>query len=77
MPPVVFVDGDTNAIKCFEIERLLNNQTVKKDQDYTVEYLTRWTGYGPEWGRWYNIKDFDNAADFVRDYEEALTQRRH
>lgn len=47
-PPPVFVEGDTDAVKSFEIDRLLNKRTVKKGRDHAVEYLVRWTGYGPE-----------------------------
>lgn len=75
-PPPVFVEGDTDAVKSFEIDRLLNKRTVKKGRGHAVEYLVRWTGYGPEWDRWYNIKDLDNATKLVRNYEEAISQRR-
>ena len=75
MPPAVFIDGDTNASKSFEVERLLNKQTVKKGKGRAVEYLVCKTGYGPEWDRWYNIKNLDNAADLVHDYKESFAQR--
>ena len=74
-PPSVFVEGDSDKHKSFEIDRLLNKRTVRKGRGLAVEYLVRWTGYGPEWDRWYNIKDLDNTANLVRDYEEALAQR--
>ena len=74
IPPAVFVDGDTDAVKFFEVDRLLNKRIVKRGKSRAVEYLVRWTGYGPEWDRWYNIKDLDNAADLVRNYEDALAQ---
>ena len=75
MPPAVFVDDDIDAVKSFEVDRLLNKRIVRKGKGRAVEYLVRWTRYGPEWDRWYNIKDLDNAADLVRDYEGALAQR--
>lgn len=75
MPPAVFVDGETDTLKSFEIERLLNKQTVKKGRGHATEYLIRWAGYGPEWDRWYNAKDLGNAAELVRKYEEGLAQR--
>lgn len=75
-PPPVFVEGDTDAVKSFEIDRLLNKRTVKKGRGHAVEYLVRWTGYGPKWNRWYNIKDLDNATKLVCNYEEAISQRR-
>ena len=74
-PPSVFVDGDTDNLKSFEIDHLLNKRTIKRGKGLTVEYLICWTGYGPEWGRWYNVKNLDNAVELVREYEEGLAQR--
>lgn len=45
-PPTVFVDGDINSFKSFEIDRLLNKQTIKRSKGLIVEYLVCWTGYG-------------------------------
>lgn len=50
-PSAVFVDGDTDNLKSFEINRLLNKRTIKRGNGLTVEYLVCWTGYGPEWDR--------------------------
>ncbi len=77
MPPAMFVDGDTDAAKSFEVDCLLNKWIVKKGKGRAIEYLICWTGYNPEWDRWYNIKDLNNVADLVHDYEEALVQRGH
>ncbi len=74
-PPSVFMEGDTDKHKSFEIDRLLNKRTIRKGRGLAVEYLVRWTEYGPEWDRWYNIKDLDNAAELVQAYERGLTQR--
>ena len=76
-PPAVFVDGDTNTAKSFKVDCLVKKRIVKKGKGRAVEYIVYWTGYGPKWDRWYNIKDLNNAADFVRDYEEALAQQEH
>ena len=51
MPPAVFVEGDTDADKSFEVDCLLNKQTVKKGRGRAIEYLVCWTGYGPKWDR--------------------------
>ena len=64
-PPSVFVESDTEKAKFFEIDRLLNKRTVKKGKGLAIKYIVRWTGYGPEWDRWNNIKDLDNAADLL------------
>ena len=74
-PSSVFVKGDSDKHKSFEIDRLLNKRIVRKGRGLAIEYLVRWTGYGLEWDRWYNIKDLDNAANLVRDYKEVLAQR--
>ena len=47
-PPSVFVEGDTDHQKSFEVDRLLNRRTVKKGKGLAIKYLVRWTGYGPE-----------------------------
>ena len=70
----MFVEGDTDRNKSFEIERLLNKHIVKKSKGLAIKYLVRWTGYGPEWDRWYNVKDLDNTVDLVQVYEEGLAQ---
>lgn len=41
MSLTMFVDGDTDTAKSFEVNRLLNKQTVKKSKDHVVEYLIR------------------------------------
>ena len=75
-PPLVFVEGNTDKVKSFEVERLLNKRQVRKGKSRAVEYLVRWKSYGPEWDRWYNVKKFDNAAAFVDNYEAGLASTR-
>ena len=50
-PLFVFVEGDTDRHKSFEINRLLNKCIVKKGKGFAIEYLVRWIRYGPEWDR--------------------------
>ena len=76
-PPTVFVDGDTDALKFFEINPLLNKRTIKRGKGLTVEYLVCWTSYGSQWDRWYNVKNLDNAAKLVREYKKSFTQQGH
>ena len=74
-PSNVFVDGDTDSFKSFEIDRLLKKRTIKRGKGLTIEYLVCWTGYSPKWDRCYIMKNLDNAAKLVREYEESLAQR--
>lgn len=71
-PPPVFVNGDTDILKSFEIEKLLNKRQVKKEKDQAIEYLVRYKGYGPKQNRWYNIKMFENTINLIKDYEASL-----
>lgn len=44
--PSVFMEGDINRHKLFEIDRFLNKCTVRKDKGLAIKYLVCWTGYG-------------------------------
>ena len=50
-PLPVFVKGNTDKVKSFEIERLLNKLQIKKGKGRAIKYLVRWKRYGPEWDR--------------------------
>lgn len=69
----MFVEGDTNKLKSFKIEKLLNKYQVKKEKGQAIDYLVFWKRYGSKLERWYNIKEFDNTTTFVEDYEADLT----
>ena len=75
-PPLVFVKGNTDKLKSFEIEKLLNKHQVKKGRGRAIEYLVHWKGYGPNWNRWYNVKELDNAAALVGNYKASLAATR-
>ena len=75
-PFPIFVKGDTDNLKSFEIEKLLNKRQVKKGKGRAIEYLVCWKGYGPKWNRWYNVKELDNAAALVDDYKASLAATR-
>ena len=72
----VFVEGNTNKVKSFEVEKLLNKWQVRKGKGRAVKYLVRWKGYGSKWDRWYNIKKLNNAIAFIDDYEAGLASTR-
>ncbi len=38
-PPPIFVKGNTNNMKTFEIEKLLNKRQIKKEKGRAIEYL--------------------------------------
>ena len=71
-PPPVFVEGDTEKSKSYEIDRLLNKRVIKRGRDQSIEYLIRWKDYGSEWDRWYNIKNLEDVDDLIKEYEQAV-----
>ena len=50
--PPVFVEGDTDEFKSYEIERIMAKRVTRNG---TTQYLVRWKGYGPEDDQWYNL----------------------
>ena len=73
-PPSIFVEGDTNTLKSYEVEQLLNRRNIQKGREVATEYLVRWRGYRPAYNRWYNIKDLKNSADLVKKYKDEATR---
>jgi hypothetical protein len=62
----------TNTQNEYEIERILNKRTVKRDQEYFTKFLVRWQDYEFEYDRWYNVKNLQNAKNLISDYEKKL-----
>ena len=61
----MFVEGDTDKVKSWEVERLVDKREVARG----VEYLVRWKGWGEEHDVWRSLPELGNAMDLVRDYE--------
>lgn len=68
-PDSVFVEGDTEDFKSFEVERLINKRIITKGRGVSTQYLVRWKGYGPQYDQWMSVKQLDNATDRVDEYE--------
>ena len=71
-PDSVYVEGDTDTMKSFEIDRLLDKRVMRKGRGFATEYLVRWKGWGPQWDEWFNVKNLDDATDLVEDYEREM-----
>ena len=71
-PDTVFVEGNTNTMKFYEIDRLLNKRIIKKGRGVSTQYLARWKGYGPEFDEWLAVSALGNAKKLVKDYERCL-----
>ena len=67
LPDSVFVEGDTERVKSYEIEKLITHRPTARRG---IEYLVRWKGYGPEEDVWRNIPELGDAMDLVKDYDD-------
>ncbi len=68
-PDSVYVEGDTDLVKSFEVERLISKRQTKRRGQ---EYLVKWKGYGPEHNAWRNIPELGDAAQHLKDYEDGM-----
>lgn len=67
-PKPVFVEGDTDQVKSFEIERILRKRMTRRRGP---EYLLRWKDCGPAEDDWRNLRELGNAMDLVNDFENS------
>ena len=74
-PESVFVEGDTDENQSYRVERLINRRVIRRGRGFSTKYLVRWVGYGPEYDTWYNIKDLDESAELVKEYDESVGLR--
>jgi hypothetical protein len=56
----------------YEIKRLLNKRTIKRELDFFIEYLIRWQDYEFEYDRWYNVKNLNHVKELIAEYEKKL-----
>ena len=71
----VFVEGDIDTEKSYEVERLLNKRVVKKGRGYSTQYLTRWKGYGSEHDIWMPDWALKEASqELIDDYEKFFNE---
>ena len=75
-PPSIYVEENIDNVKSYEMKRILNKRTIKRDREQFIEYLIRWKNYDPEFDRWYNVKEFDNANDLIKKYDEQILTSR-
>lgn len=69
----MFMKDDIDKHTFFKIKRFLNKHMIKKGKDLAIEYFVCWTRYDPEWDKWYNVKDLDNATNLIYSYKEVFS----
>jgi hypothetical protein len=65
-PDSVFVEGDTEYYKSWEIEKIIDKQVSPTGR---IRYLVRWKGYGPEDDQWFPSSKLENAKEAVAEFE--------
>jgi hypothetical protein len=70
-PPPVEEDRDMDdEWKSFYIEKLLDRRLRRYGRGKEIiEYLVKWTGYGPEFNEWYGEDLLDSAVELMLEYE--------
>jgi Chromo (CHRromatin Organisation MOdifier) domain len=63
-PDAVFADE-------WEVEKAVNKRVKKLRGKEVVEYLIRWSGWGPEYDLWIKEKDLPNAHEAIQEYENS------
>ena len=68
-PDSVYVEGDTNTNRSWEIERIMDKQGDK--------YLVPWKGYGSQDDQWRTKIQLGNAMELVKEYESRAREARN
>ena len=69
-PEPIYVDGDTENMKSFEVEAVLNKRERRRGRKVITEYLIRWVGYGPDYDVWYPLSALNDCKELVEEYED-------
>ena len=72
-PSSVYVDGDTDTNKSYELEKIVDKRVISRG---LVRYLVRWKGYGPQEDVWKTPFQLQNAKELIQDYETAVAATR-
>ena len=75
-PLFVFVKGDIDVLKFYEIDRLFNKKIFRKGKGMVIKYLIKWKGYKSEFDRWYNVKYLEKVEDLIKKYEKEVAKSR-
>lgn len=65
-PPPIQLDGEDE----YEVDRILDHRYVGKRK--RLQFLVRWTGYGPEHDTWEPDGNLENSPDVVQAYWDFL-----
>jgi hypothetical protein len=66
---LIEMKDDTQNVKFFEIETLINKRIIARE----IEYLLRWKDYESQWDEWRKLEELQNALDLIQNYETFMS----
>jgi len=69
-PPVVKNAEDPDAE--WEVEAVVNKRIRKTGRAMKVQYLVRYSGWGPDYDEWRSEEELSTCAELVEEYEKAM-----
>jgi hypothetical protein len=70
-PPPIEVDGDWE----YEVEKVLNERTVRRGRRDVAEFFVQWKGYGVEYNTWEPEENLSRAREAIADYRAQRALR--
>ena len=64
-------DSNDSAFS-YKIEQFFDKKITNVRNKIKIKYLVRWYDYKSEWDVWYNIKNLQQASDFIVNYERIF-----
>ncbi len=68
-PPILTLEGEEE----YEVERILDHRTAGRSR--RLEFLVRWSGYGPEHDRWEPQDNLENCPLRLQEYWDFVGRR--
>ena len=56
----------------YKIEQFFDKKITNVRNKIKIEYLVKWLSYKSEWNMWYNIKNLQQASDFIANYKKIF-----
>ena len=75
-PGEVYMEGDTEEYRSYEVERIVKKRVRKFGKTKVTHYLLRRLGWGPEHDVWNSTAALDECMDLVEDFERSERERR-
>ena len=65
----IFVENDIKRVKFYEIDFLINKCEIARRE---LKYLIRWKEYDSAYDEWWNISEFEDVMNLIKDYELVM-----